>query len=146
MPRRLSLLGRNGVCAQHRPLYRWVEALARQCDQDARHALYRLPPCRPHRAFPRSYSGRPHGLPWRSQLGSYHRPSRCRSPAVLNPLTRASTLPARKMELLRCIVEIGAELSRQAESIAKLITSKPTASADTSGGGVLSEADIMSQL
>jgi hypothetical protein len=61
-------------------------------------------------------------------------------------LARPGTLPARRMELLRCICEVGAELSRQAESIAKLITSKPTASADTSSGGVLSEADIMSQL
>jgi hypothetical protein len=67
--------------------------------------------------------------------------------AMESELTRPSTLPARKMELLRCIVEIGAELSRQCESIAKLITSRPTPySGDGSGGGTQTVSDIMSEL
>jgi hypothetical protein len=67
--------------------------------------------------------------------------------AMESELTRSSTLPARKMELLRCIVEIGAELSRQCESIAKLITPKASAcSPDTSGGGTQTVSEIMSEL
>jgi hypothetical protein len=61
-------------------------------------------------------------------------------------LTRPLTLPARKMELLRCIVEIGAELSRQSESIAKLITSKPTPRGGDTSTIIPTAQDIMLEI
>ena len=62
-------------------------------------------------------------------------------------LSRPGTIPARRMELLRCICELGAELSRQTESIAKLITTRPIpGSHDASGGGTQTISEIMSEL
>jgi hypothetical protein len=65
--------------------------------------------------------------------------------AMETELTRPATLPARKMELLRCIVEIGAELSRQAESIAKLITAKP-APGSADGSPTLTTQEILAEI
>jgi hypothetical protein len=62
-------------------------------------------------------------------------------------LKRPGIIPARRMELLRCICELGAELARQTESIAKLITSRPTpGSHDASSSDTQSVSDIMSEL
>lgn len=66
--------------------------------------------------------------------------------AMESELTRSSTLPARKMELLRCIVEIGAELSRQAESIAKLITAKPAPGVDGTPAAMATSADVLAEI
>jgi hypothetical protein len=66
--------------------------------------------------------------------------------AMESELARQGTLPARRMELLRCICEVGAELSRQAESIAKLITSKPTAVSGDTGSAVPTAQDIMLEI
>jgi hypothetical protein len=67
--------------------------------------------------------------------------------AMESELSRPGTVPSRRMELLRCICELGAELSRQTESIAKLITARPTAgSADTSSGATQTVSEIMSEL
>ena len=67
--------------------------------------------------------------------------------AMQAELSRPETVPARRMELLRCICELGAELSRQTESIAKLITSKPTAgSTDSSSAGVPTSEEILREI
>jgi hypothetical protein len=67
--------------------------------------------------------------------------------AMESELARPSTVPARKSELLRQICEIGSELSRQAESIAKLITPKASAcSGDTSSDGAISSALVMEEI
>jgi hypothetical protein len=61
-------------------------------------------------------------------------------------LARPGTLPARRMELLRCICELGAELSRQTESIAKLITSKPAPGADGTPAPMPTSADVLAEI
>jgi hypothetical protein len=66
--------------------------------------------------------------------------------AMESELTRPSTHPARKMELLRCIVEIGAELSRQTEAIAKLITSRPTPSSGDACTAIPTAQEIMLEI
>lgn len=60
--------------------------------------------------------------------------------AMQAELSRPGTVPSRRMELLRCICELGAELSRQTESIAKLITAKPTPGSGDTGSTVIPTA------
>jgi len=66
--------------------------------------------------------------------------------AMQAELSRPGTVPSRRMELLRCICELGAELSRQTESIAKLITSKPAPGADGTQAPMPSSADVLAEI
>jgi hypothetical protein len=66
--------------------------------------------------------------------------------AMESELSQPGTVPSRRMELLRCICELGAELSRQTESIAKLITSKPAPGSDGTPAPMPSSADVLAEI
>jgi hypothetical protein len=61
-------------------------------------------------------------------------------------LKQPGTVPSRRMELLRCICELGAELSRQTESIAKLITSRPTSGSSDTSTAIPTAQEIMLEI
>ena len=66
--------------------------------------------------------------------------------AMEDELKQPGIIPARRMELLRCICELGAELSRQTESIAKLITSRPTSNSTDTTPAIPTAQEIMLEI